>query len=267
MPELPEVLTITKDLKKEVLNKKVVKIETYSKYLLRPNKELFAKAVINSKVTEIGNIAKLIYLKFSSNYYIAIHLNMTGRLLYNTKDPYIKVALEFEKGDKLYYSSVRMFGYFEVWNEEKIQEYKGKYGPTALDKKLTAKRFMERIQKKNTYIKNALLDQKLISGIGNIYANDALFLSKISPNRKTGDISFKEFELLLKNVQLLLKEGIKNRGSSIDRYTDLYGKPGNQQKYFRVYGKKGQKCPSCKKTLTFEKLGGRGTFYCPNCQK
>ncbi len=267
MPELPEVITITKDLEKELKNKKIYKIYSYSKYPLKPNKKIFCKATLNSKVTKVGNIAKLIYIKLSSNYFIATHLNMTGRLLYNTKDKYIKIGLEFKTGDILYYSTVRMFGYFEVWDKNKITKYKKKYGPTPLNKKLSLEVFTKKIKSTNTYIKNALLNQKLISGIGNIYANDALFLSSINPKKKTGDLSDEEYKRLFKNIKIVLKEGLKHRGSTIDRFTDIYGKSGKHQNFFKIYGKKHQKCPKCTTLIKFEKLGGRGTFYCPKCQK
>jgi len=222
---------------------------------------------VGSTVKDVSNVAKLITIKLSSEKYIATHLNMTGRLLYNTEDPYIKIRLDFDSGDYLNYSSVRMFGYFEVWDKEKLEKYKGGYAKTAIDKDLTLEDFIQGLKKRNSLIKQNLLDQKLVSGIGNIYANDALYMSKINPKRKTHTISNSEYKSLFENVQKIINEGIEHRGSTIDRYADLYGKPGSHQNYFRIYGKKNHKCKDCGTQITFEKVQGRGTFYCPTCQK
>lgn len=267
MPELPEVLTIKNDLHKEVMGKVVSEVKSFQNYSLKPNEEDFRNYIVGSKVVNVSNIAKLITIKFDSGYYIATHLNMTGRLLYNVKDPYVKIQVMFESGDKLNYSSVRMFGYFEVWPEDKVVGYSKKYGKEALDKTLTLQEFFEKVSSKNTHIKTNLLNQQLISGIGNIYACDALYLSKIHPKTKPTSLTKQDFSTLFKNVKLLLNEGIEHRGSSIDRYTDLYGKTGSHQKHFRVYGKRnGELCKVCGTPITFEKMQGRGTFYCRSCQ-
>lgn len=266
MPELPEVLTISKDLKREVVGKKVVEVVNYNNYKLNPSKEHFNNFVVNSTIEDVFNIAKLIVIKLSSKQFIATHLNMTGRLLYNTKDPYVKITLKLNDNSLLHYSSVRMFGYFEVKDESFINDYYKRYGKTALDTTLTLKEFKQKIKSKNTAIKHNLLNQKLISGIGNIYANDALFLSKIHPKAKTASLSEQQIKDLFNNVKLILNEGIIHRGSTIDRYADLYGKPGSHQNHFRVYGKKGKNCINCNNPISFEQFGGRGTYYCPNCQ-
>lgn len=266
MPELPEVLTISRDLKKEAVGKKIIKVSVYNDYKLTPSRKHFEDHVVGSVIEDVSNIAKLITIKLSSGKYIASHLNMTGRLLHNTKDPYVKIRLDFDNGDHLHYSSVRMFGYFQVWDKEKLDDYKKGYAKTAIDESLTLNEFITALKKKNTLIKQNLLDQKLVSGIGNIYANDALYMSKINPKRKTHTISEKEYKVLFENVQKILNEGIEHRGSTIDRYADLYGKPGWHQKHFRVYGKKNTNCKECNTPITFEKVQGRGTFYCSKCQ-
>ena len=267
MPELPEVITIRQDLTKEIKGKKIKNIKTFNDYNLNPSPHHFKNHVLGHSVEEISNIAKLLVIKLSSGKYIATHLNMSGLLLFNNSDPYVKISLEFEDGSVLNYSTVRMFGYFEVWDETKLQEYKKRYGKTAIESDITDQEFIDQITKTKTYIKNALLNQKLVSGIGNIYANDALYLSKIHPKKKTNEITNKKLIELFNNVKLLLKEGVKNRGSSIDRYRDLYGKKGSQQNYFRVYGKTDTQCIQCKKdVIKFEKLQGRGTFFCETCQ-
>jgi len=267
MPELPEVTTIRNDLRKEVVGKKIVGISIKKGFKLIPSPLDYKKYVVGHEITGIQNVAKLLVIELSSDRYIAVHLAMTGLLLLNNKDDFVKMTFKLEGGGMLNYSTVRMFGFLELWNAKRLNEYKSRYGPTALDKSLNYKEFMNKLTKKRTNIKTALLDQKVISGIGNIYANDALYLSKIHPSTKTADITESKYKDLLENIQLVLNEGITNRGSSIDRYRNIYGKKGSQQDHFRVYGKAGQPCSVCKTPIRFEKLQGRGTFFCEKCQK
>lgn len=267
MPELPEVITIRNDLRKEVLGKKITAIKTYSGYKLQPSKGAFEKHVLLSSISNISNIAKLLLIELSSGQFLAIHLNMTGLLLYNTKDPYIKVAFHFDTGDILHYSSIRMFGYCEVWDKTKVGLYRLNYGKSAIESDLSLEEFVQKISKTSTTIKTALLNQKLISGIGNIYANDALFMAGIHPKKRASDIPADKLKLLFEKVKEILAEGVKHRGSTIDRYRDLYGKMGSQQNYFRIYGKKDKLCMQCKvSTVVSEKIQGRGTYYCEVCQ-
>ncbi|MBI2414842.1 bifunctional DNA-formamidopyrimidine glycosylase/DNA-(apurinic or apyrimidinic site) lyase [candidate division WWE3 bacterium] len=266
MPELPEVITIRNDLRASVLGKKVVNIKKVDTYKLKPSPKHFGDLVLGSTFDEISNIAKLLLLKMSSGHYIATHLNMSGLLLYNTEDLHTKITLEMDTGDKLNYSETRMFGYFEVWSPEEVERYRRKQGKTPLDNNITSDEFVEKIKMRKSPIKTVLLDQGIISGIGNIYANDALFLSGINPKTKANDISKEGLEAIFKNVVLILTEGILHRGSTIDRYRDLFGKPGIHQNFFRIYGKKDGKCLNCGNHVTYEKMQGRPTFYCENCQ-
>jgi formamidopyrimidine-DNA glycosylase len=267
MPELPEVITIRNDLRNVVLKKKIVNIDTHDNYPLNPSPEEFNKYVLDHRITEIENIAKLLLLKMSSGKYIAVHLRMTGNLLYNFDDKYKKITLQFEDDSKLHFSTIRKFGFFEVWDKKDKDSYASRQGKTALESNLEPDEFISLIRKKKTNIKTALLDQKLISGIGNIYANDALYLAKIHPLKSTQDLTNSELKLLFNKLQTVLKEGIKNRGSSIDRFVDVYGRPGSHQDYFYVYGKKGKICTQCEDySIEYLKIQGRGTFYCPGCQ-
>ena len=266
MPELPEVLTIKKDLHKEILGKTIVKVDLIQKYPLTQPFNKIESTLNNQKVVKISNIAKLITIKLTNQNYLAIHLNMSGRLLYNVTDPYIKITLHFNTGDKLHFSSVRMFETFKIMTTQEREKYKKQYGPSIISKKITPTDFEQIMKKNNTYIKNNLLNQRLVSGIGNIYATDALYLSKINPKTKSHKITKAKYTELFNNLQMLIKESIKHRGSTIDRYTDIYKKPGSHQNYFRIYGKKNQNCLNCGQKIVFEALQGRGNYYCSICQ-
>lgn len=161
---------------------------------------------------------------------------------------------------------MRQFGKIKVLDEKSLSELRNKYGLDILEADITPDEFLRIIKSKNTNIKNALMDQKIISGVGNIYATDALFLSGINPKTRTKDMNLQKSEKLLNSLKEILREGIKNRGATLpdEMYVDIFGKPGNQQKYFKIYGKK--ICPKCGARVSFEKINGRGTYFCPVCQ-
>ncbi len=280
MPELPEVHTITNQLKHELIGAKLslLSVDRDPRYgELRHGSPLFNELVVNS----VENIAKLIVIGFeNSDNYLAIHLGMTGQLLVNNPDKYVKVHFRFiKKGSPhgtrgtlgyldthLYFSDIRKFGFIKLWNKEQLNEYKNKIGPTPLDPKLTENKFAEIYQHRKTDIKSALLNQKIVSGIGNIYATDALFLSGIHPQTPANKIPTAKLHKLFKSIKYIINEGIEHKGSSMNRYVDLYGVPGTHQNFFRVYGKKNLHCPNCKTPITYSKIKGRGSFHCSSCQ-
>lgn len=273
MPELPEVHTIVTDLNKNISGYKISDILINSSYKTLPNNIVFKKVVAGKKVLEVKRIAKNIVIKISDGNYVLIHLAMTGRVLLRNPsdkpDGWTKVSLKIAKdGDtkELRFTDTRMFGKVAVVGEKIIQGLLGKYGPEPLNDQLTPEKFHEIIKSKKTNIKNVLLDQHLVSGLGNIYATDALFISGIHPQTNTAKITQNMAKKLLDSAKLLLKEGITNRGATLPdkSYVDIFGKEGNQQKYFRVYMK--EKCPQCNNQVSFIKLNGRGTYYCQNCQ-
>jgi len=267
MPELPEIMIIRDDLIKVLPGKKVVKIDTFHDYSLNPTKTHFDEYVLGNTFIDVLNIAKLLVLKMSSGYYLVVHLKMTGNILYNTQDKYIKISLTLDDGKKLHYSTVRKLGYFEVWDQNKLDTYASKLGKTVLESNLEPQEFISLIQRKNTIIRNALLDQNLVSGIGNIYANDALYLSKIHPKAFAKGLSTSRLAALFYNLKKVMIHSLKNRGSSMNRYKDIYGVSGTHQDHFLVYGKKGNCCTQCKSAvIEFEKVQGRGIYFCPNCQ-
>ena len=265
MPEFPEVHTITNDLKKYITGFKINKIILNPKYTL-PNLK-------NKTIKNVKQVAKNIVLELDSEQFLVLHLAMTGRILLrkdrNINDKWVKITLEISKNNKTYYlkfSDMREFGKVQLLDKKQFKELTQKYGPTPLDDSLTSKEFLRIIRSKNTNIKNILLDQRLISGIGNIYATDALFLAKIDPKTKTKNINLEMTEKLLKNLRLILEEAIKNRGSTLPdgMYVDIFGKPGLYQKWFKIYMK--HKCPECGGKVEYFKLNGRGTYWCPHCQ-
>ena len=167
------------------------------------------------------------------------------------------------KDFELRYCDKRNFGKLKILTKNDFDEFSSKYGPEPTTS-LKVADFIKQLTKKRTNIKNALLDQKLISGMGNVYANDALWIAQIHPETKTTDLSLERAEKLLQACVEILQEGIKHRGISMSDYVDLFGKKGQQQNHFRIYKK--DTCRRCGTKTEVTKLNGRGTYYCPTCQ-
>lgn len=267
MPELPEVETITRDLKKELPGLTIKKITIHGNY--RPKAKDLNSAV-GSKIADVERIGKTIHLILDDHRRLIFHLVMTGRLLLRDggarPDPDQRVTFKLSDGKELRFTDQRMFGWVELLEKEDLPDFRLRFGPDPFE--LTPDLFAQRIASKKTAVKNALLEQSLVSGIGNIYANDALWMARIRPETKTTDISGKDLERLHGAVVEILKEGIEHRGSTLEdkMYVDIYGREGSHQEHFRVYGRAGEKCLRCEGKITFNKLGGRGTFYCEKCQ-
>lgn len=274
MPELPEVHTITTDLKKHLENTKIVDVVIKDAYLTGPNNEIFVKTVLNKKIVSISRVAKNIKLTLEDNNSIIIHLAMTGRVFIRTtefrNDLWERVVFVIEKNGKhvhMRFCDMRMFGKVALLNTAEVEELHNKYGPEPIAETTTAEIFLAALKSKRTTLKNALLDQHVVSGLGNIYATDALFLAKLHPEKKTGDLTLEEAAYLLAAARQVLNEGIEHRGSTLDdeMYVDVFGKPGTHQNHFKIYDKK--TCPACGTKVAYKKLNGRGTYFCPKCQK
>lgn len=287
MPELPEVETIKKGLQKTIAGKIIVNVKILHKKSFQGNK----KNIINKKVIGVDRRAKLLIIKLSGNKYLLIHLKMTGQLIYRIKNKelriknkekkksvynvdrlpikYTRVIFEFNDGSKLFFNDLRLFGWIRVVGEDEMRELKKKFGPEPFDKEFTLSYLKEIFAKTSRVIKLVLLDQAKIAGVGNIYANEALFKAGILPARQARRLRDYDIRILRKAIIKVLKKGIKYNGStaSDDAFRNIKGKRGRMQYYFKVYGRDKEKCFKCKGKIKRIKLGGRGTFYCPKCQK
>ncbi len=271
MPELPEVHTIVTDLNQNITGFTVKNVTVNGSYRVLPNKKAFTHDVTDAKIIKVFRIAKNICFDLSSHRFLLLHLGMTGStLLCSPKEKsgkWDRVVFKLQKNGstkQLILKDVRKFGKVEVLDAAALENLKNRYGPDPLSPTFTAQKFWEILQSKRTAIKNVLLDQKIISGLGNIYATDALFLAKIHPQTPSNTINRKLSEDLLKSIRAVLKEGIKRRGSSLRDYVDALGQKGTQQDHFKIYNQK--ICPKCHGKTAKIKLGGRGTYFCPKCQ-
>lgn len=273
MPELPEVHTISQDLNKHTVGYEITNIKISENYKIPNDVKKRLKLIIGKKITGSERIAKNIALKLSNGEYLVLHLAMTGRILLRSKkeekDNWVKIVFELSKDDTtkyLKFCDMRQFGKVRVLNEEEIRVFSKKYGLDIVKDKIYPQTFLDTLKSKKTNIKNALMDQNIISGMGNIYVTDALFLAKINPKSSTQSLDLSNAKNLLESSIAIVNEGIKNRGSTLPdkMYVDIFGESGNHQNYFRIYGKK--ICPVCQSKVTFEKINGRGTYFCPTCQ-
>jgi len=272
MPELPEVQTIVNDLTKHVLGYTIKNVKVLKTVGLFPDATTFASELKNQEIIGVERIAKNIVISLKSEKALVVHLAMTGRVLLQEPKQKIpqwtRVILEIQKDavvKTLNLADMRMFGKIILLDKGGIERLKAKYGPEPLDD-ITPELFLKKIQSKRTTIKNALLDQEITAGLGNIYATDSLFLARIHPETPTAAITINAAEKLLNTARIVLREGIKHRGSTLGdkMFVDIFGKEGTHQNHFKIYGK--VKCPDCGTKVIIKKINGRGTYFCPSCQ-
>ena len=270
MPELPEVETVCRGLSKKLLNLNVLKVKTFDEKLRYDISKNIEKYLIHNKVKAIIRRGKNGIIVFSGNYNLHFHLGMTGKFFitnsnYNKKK-HDHFLIKFDKNVLLIYNDVRKFGYVELIKKPlDIVSFRG-IGLEPFLCKPFEKELFSKVCKKERSIKDILLDQNYICGIGNIYASEILFRSRISPFKLGKDLCGKEFNTLLSSIEYILNKAIKKGGSSIKNYKNIDEALGYFQIEFKVYNKEGMACYQCDNLIAKSKQSGRSTFYCKNCQ-
>lgn len=270
MPELPEVETIKRGLAKKIKGKTIKKIDIKLPKLVNFDVVGFQKEILGAKIEKISRRAKLLVLKLSNAGAILIHLKMSGQLLYEGEiRKHARAVFYFSDGTKLVFNDMRKFGYFKFLPQNKLNQFfEDKFGPEPLLSEFNLDKFNMIIkQKPNSRIKNFLLDQKNIAGIGNIYADEALFEAKITPTRRVRTLNKNEIKKLHKAIKNVLNNAIKHKGTSFQLYRDSAGKKGKFVRLLKVYQREGKKCYFCSGTVKRIKLGSRSAYFCPKCQK
>lgn len=271
MPELPEVETIRKDLNRLIVGKKILDITTDSPKQVQPSLVAVKKAVVGATIKKIKRRAKLLQIFLSNNQILAVHLKLTGRLLVRKKgvpkDDWQHVTISLSGDKELRFADLRKFGWIRLVKNKELRVMNNELGIEPLTSEFTQKSFNQTLQSSGRPVKLVLMDQKKIAGVGNIYANDALFLAKIRPDKPAKKLSSSETKKLREAIIKVLKAGIKYRGASDQYYLDALGRKGSYQDHFLTYGREGKKCFDCRGNIKKIKLGGRGTFYCPRCQR
>lgn len=281
MPELPEVESIRRQLDKFIVGHKIEDIEVRNTRIFPDKKD----GIIGAKFRAVRRFGKVTVIDLDNGKSIMIHVKMTGQIIYRGPNlpspppmskkvstiggPHTHVIFSLDKGGNLYYNDFRRFGWIKIVLTTDVEKtgLVGKMGPEPFVG-LTIKNFSAALAKTKRSIKVVIMDQEKIGGVGNIYANDALFLSKINPKREANSLTPKEQKNLFDAIHKVLEKGMKYGGSSENSFVTPDGGEGEYQRHTLVYGKGGQICSVCKKEkITKIMLGGRGTFYCSNCQK
>jgi len=265
MPELPEVETIRRSLSRNIINKKIISVTVRDRRLIKePSLAEFKKHIKGSRVSEVSRRGKVLLIGLDNKKYLIIHLRIAGWLIYPQLQKKARVVFKFSDNTFLNYMDQRALGELRLLEDYKQFSFLKRLGPEPFE--LTAAEFSQRLKMRKTNIKNLLMNQEIIAGIGNIYAQEALFLSGINPQRSALSLNSGEVRKLHKSIVAILKKAIRNKGSSIDLYRDTQGNKGGMQECLMVYDKKGQPCYHCKTKIVKINIAGRGTCFCPQCQ-
>ena len=287
MPELPEVETIKIGLSK-LLPGTVIKDIWHDWPKSFPNAPAdVARFMLGSNILEVRRRAKILIIDLSSKYSLVIHLKMTGQLVYQGKvkfgaghpsgslvgelpDKSTRVIIDFEDGSKLFFNDQRKFGWMRLLPTLEIPEidFMKKVGPEPLEDNFTVSDFIERVKRRSgSPIKAVILDQSVLAGVGNIYADEALFGAKIHPGTPVKNISRLKLVALYQATRDVLALSIKKGGSTDRNYVDAEGRKGSYLNFAQVFRKQGQPCPRCGMTIEKIRVAGRGTHICPRCQR
>lgn len=272
MPEKPEVITVVNSLKSKIVGKTVTGCNVYwDNIIAYPATDQFKKKIIGQKIHNITTRGKWIVMKLDSDN-LLIHLRMEGKFFFRTlSDPILKhehVEFILDNEVSFRFHDVRKFGKMYLLPNEEVELVKplSEIGLEYYDKNLTKDYLYNKIHSKKLPIKTVLLDQSIIAGIGNIYDDEILFMSKISPIRQANEVSLEECEAIIKNTNIVLDKAVKLGGTTIRSFTSSEGVHGLFQNELLVHGKKGDACPECGTIIEKTKINGRGTYYCPKCQ-
>lgn len=273
MPELPEVETVKETLKRLIVGKKIIGVTVnYSNIIEYPNVQLFKEEIINQTINDIKRRGKWLLFDLD-NYYLLSHLRMEGRYFYKNKnDEHLKhehVIFNFSDETELRYLDSRKFGKMHLLEKKDAYNQKplNELGLEPWDDNLTISYLKEKYKNKKLPIKTVILDQSIIVGIGNIYADEILFLSNINPLKKASLLNDDELLNIIKYTKEILEKAILNGGTTIRSYESSEGVHGKFQQNLLVHNRENENCPNCKNKIIKIKVGGRGTYYCPNCQK
>ncbi len=286
MPELPEVQTVVNHLAKKIIGKVFLAVQVKAPKMVSPN---FAREIKHARVKDVLRRGKMIIIKLADGRYLLAHLKMTGQLIYLDRlgkasggghpitftgfdvtkpNRFTRIILNFKDKSRLLFHDIRKFGWIRLVKPEQFENIIAKYGIEPLSKEFTLDKFKEILAKRpKLKIKQLLMVQELIAGIGNIYAGESLFDCQVHPLRQSGKLKNEEAKCLRQSIIKKLRQAISLGGTSVNTFISSSGERGAFVKKLKVYQRGNQKCFRCQTILKKIKLGGRGTVYCPNCQK
>ncbi len=267
MPELPEVETIKKELSPWIVGQSFTEVTiSDDRMVAAGSAEEIRRRLIGQTIETLGRRGKYLIFHLSNGRSLIIHLRMTGALLLNPEEcgRYARAIFHLSSGCRLVFSDRRRMGL--IWLVDDADTVVGKLGPEPLDESFTADILEQRLSRHRIPVKAALLDQGIIAGIGNMYADEALFAARIHPLRKANDLSGEEVRTLHNCICNVLRAGIECKGASVDTYVRPDGQLGTAHGHFRVAHKGGEPCPICGSTIERVPIQNRGSYFCPRCQ-
>jgi formamidopyrimidine-DNA glycosylase len=274
MPELPEVETIRAGLEPHLVGRKLDRVEIFDARLTRPHDPLEVAAELTGETVEaLGRRGKYLVVRFVSGRSLLIHLRMTGSLLHVREgavgeDPYRRAVVNLDNGSDVAYRGVRRFGTWLLLEPGELEPYLGaRVGAEPLGRSLTATSLVDRLARRKAPLKAIVLDQRVFAGVGNIYADEALWWARLHPLRPGHDLTREELGTLVKAIRRALRLGIARQGATLRDYRGAEGEVGSMQAEFRAYGRDGEPCTRCGAAIEKTRVAGRGTWYCPVCQR
>jgi formamidopyrimidine-DNA glycosylase len=274
MPELPEVETIRSRLAPGLVGRRFERVEISDPRLTRPvPPEAVADALTGEQVADVRRRGKYLVVVFESGRHLLVHLRMTGNVLHpapegREDDPHVRAVVRLDDGSDVVYRDVRRFGTWDLLEPGELDEYFAarRLGVEPLARAFTAASLGRALAGRRAPVKAALLDQRAAAGIGNIYADEALWYARAHPLTPAGDLDEEQVSALREGVRKALKLGIRRQGATLRDYRGVDGSRGRMQEEFRVYGRAGEPCDRCGTPIAKTRIAGRGTWFCPTCQ-
>lgn len=274
MPEMPEVENVVAGIRKYIEGRKITQIEIIKGDVIKyPDSENYVKALENQVINKVKRRGKYIILEMDNGILAVIHLRMTGKLLFVPQDKeldkYSCVVFNLDDKNRLVYADVRRLGTLDAVTSAELSQIKGLYtlGAEPLSAEFTIEHLTKILHNSRGKIKSFLLNQKNIAGLGNIYVDESLAISKIHPASQASSLTEQEIKSLHSAINKVISDGIKDGGTSFRDYRNSLGEKGTHQEHLYVYNRHGQPCKFCKTPIVKIVLNGRGTYYCPSCQK
>jgi len=293
MPELPEVETVRRDLAKYLIGATFSQVKIIDFKNVAPGATFLARFLTGKKIKDLRRRGKLLITDLKdNNQHLLFHLKMTGQLVLRERkellvgghslseeslrkaiggelpNKFTRAIFQFKQGGTLFFNDMRKFGYIKLVSDKELSLIlASNYGPEPLDKEFNYQYLKSILKDRKAPVKTVILNQKLIAGLGNIYADEALFLAGIKPWRLAKSLSMGEIKLLAQVIKKVIKKAILARGTTFKDFVDGRGNKGNFINQLQVYGRQDQKCFVCSDIILKQKIAGRGTHYCPSCQK
>jgi formamidopyrimidine-DNA glycosylase len=289
MPELPEVETVRVQLLHKVVGKQISEVEVFHAKTVGHDASIEDR-LLGKTIADIDRVGKLLIFSFEQepDLYLLAHLKMTGQFFFTEADGEVvtggghsmtetdvsefpgrhtRVAFYFSDGGALYFNDMRLFGYTKLASKETTDKARAGFGPEPIDPNFNVNWFVTELKKKKAVVKAALLDQSFVAGLGNIYVDEALWRVRVRPTRRANKVTKAEAAALAAASGDVMNESIAFGGTTFQNFKDTGGANGNFTDLLNVFGKQGTKCPRCGETIKKIRAAGRGTHYCPGCQK